>query len=846
MQRRCVVPRFIIGVVIAALFSDIRYALRWLRKSPAFTLVAVASLAIGIGFNTALFAVVDALLFKPLPVAAPERLVDIFTSDASGTMPFSTTSYPDYRDLNAGSDVFDGIVGYSPMFAALNLDNRSRMAMGEIVTGNYFQQLGVPAAIGRTILPADDAPGAPLVVMVSHRYWTRVLGSAEDVVGRKVVIRGNSYTIVGVTAAGFNGMVPVLSPELWIPVATSLDVEPVGLHDVLPSPTGTTRLERRADRWMFMRARLKPGRTIGEARANLTVLMSHIDAANPITNRDRHLTLMATNDVHFHPTQDRVLVPIAGALMIVVGLVLLIACANVASMLLARASGRQKEIGIRVAIGASRGRLVQQLVTEAIVMSLLGAVGGLLLAWWATRVVESLSLPLPIPLAFDLRIDSRVLGFTLFATVFAGLLAGLAPALQASKPNLVADLRGEQSVVNAAGWRWTLRDVLVAGQIAVTVMLLVAAALLTRSLVAIQKTNVGFPVNRLAVVSIDASTLKYSVDRSVLFFEEAKARVAAIPGVESAALVTRVPLQVNASRWEIWIPGVHNPGGHGDIVDETAVSTDYFKTIGVAIVEGRAFNDADRPDSPRVAIVNETMARRYWPGQSAIGKTLRSRGSDGPLFEIVGVSADHKVLTVGEPPTPFLHVSRRQRPSTYTAILARTGGDASTLLRDMRRVLLALEPNLVFIENQTMEAQMGATMFPARASAWLVGFVGIVAMLLAAIGLYGVIAYSVSRRTREMGIRIALGAQPQAVVSLVMKQGLIVAAAGLVAGCLLAALVAATAARAISGALYGVSAADPVSWMAAITLLLVVSALANLIPAWRAAHVDPSDALRIE
>jgi macrolide transport system ATP-binding/permease protein len=832
--------------LLEALVADIRYALRWLRKSPAFTLVAVASLAIGIGFNTALFAVVDALLFRPLPVAAPERLVDIFTSDASGTSPFSTSSYPDYLDLKAGSEMFDGLVGYSPMFAALNLDNRSRLAMGEIVTGNYFQVLGVPAAIGRTILPSDDAPGAPLVVMVSNRYWTRVLASAGDVIGRKLVIRGNSYTIVGVTAAGFNGMVPVLSPELWIPVSASLDVEPVGMHDTLPSPTGTTRLDRRADRWMFMRARLKPGRTIGEARANMTVLMTRIDAVNPLTNRDRHLTLMSTNDVHFHPSQDRILVPIAAALMTVVGLVLLIACANVASMLLARASGRQKEISIRLAIGASRGRLVQQLVTEAAVMSMLGAVGGLLLAWWATRVVESLSLPLPIPLAFDLRIDIRVLAFTLGATVFAGMLAGLAPALQASKPNLVADLRGEQMAMRAGGWHWTLRDVLVAGQMAVTAMLLVAAALLTRSLLAIERTNVGFPVNRLAVVSIDTGTLRYSVDRSVLFFDEATARVAAIPGVESAALVTRVPLQVNASRWEIWVPGRHAPGEHGDIVEETAVSSDYFKTIGVPIVEGRAFNDADRPDTPRVAIVNETMARRYWPGESAVGKTLRSRASDGPLFEVVGVSADHKVLTVGEPPTPFLHVSRRQRPSTYTAILARTGGDASTLLRDMRRVLLALEPNLVFVENQTMEGEMSATMFPARASAWLVGGVGVVAMLLAAIGLYGVIAYSVARRTREMGIRIALGAQPQAVVGLVMKQGLIVAATGLAAGCLLAAVVAALAAHAISGALYGVSAADPVSWVAAIAVLLVVSALANLIPAWRAARVDPSDALRIE
>jgi predicted permease len=511
-------------------------------------------------------------------------------------------------------------------------------------------------------------------------------------------------------------------------------------------------------------------------------------------------------------------------------------------MLLARASSRQKEIGIRLAIGASRGRLVRQLVTESLLISLLGAIGGMLLAWWLTSVVASLSLPVPIPLAFDLRIDARVVAFTLAATFFAGLIAGLAPAIQASKPNVIADLRGEAIASQTAGRRWTLRDALVAGQMAVTVLLLVVAALLTRSFIAAQGTSAGFAVNRLAVLSTDTAMLRYSDDRSRRFYEQAIARVASIPGVESAALATRVPLQVNPNRWEIWIPDRHTPGGHGDTIEATIVSADYFKTMGVPIVEGRAFADADRPDTPRVAVVNETFVRRYWPGQSAIGKTFRTRGSEGPLFEIVGVSADHKVLTLSERPTPFVHISRSQRPSSYAAIIARTRGDAGALLRDMRRELLALDPNLVFVENQTMEAEVDATLFPMRASAWLVSGVGLVAMLLAAIGLYGVIAYSVARRTREIGIRVALGAQPGAVVGLVMRQGLIVALAGLITGSLLAAV----AARVIAGALYGVSAADPVSWLAAAAVMLVASAFANLVPAWRAAHVDPCEALRTE
>ena len=825
-----------------ALVADIRFALRWLRKSPGFAFVAVASLAIGIGFNTALFTIVDALLFKPLPVAAPERLVDVFTSDSTGAMQFSTSSYPDYLDLAARNDVFDGIAGYSPMFAALNLDDRSRLAMGEIVTGNYFSLFGVGAAIGRTIGPDDDKPTAPRVVMVSYRYWTRELGSASDIVGRSIRIRGNAYSIVGVTPEWFHGMVPVLAPELWLPVASSLDVEPVGIHDTIPSPTGTTRLDRRADRWMFMRGRLKPGRSIDEARANLTVVMAGIERDNPATNRGRRISLKRTSDVHFHPAADPIVVPIAAGLMVVVGLVLLIACANVASMLLARASSRQKEIGVRLAIGASRGRLMQQLLTEAIVLAVIGAAAGTLLAWWITSIVGSLSLPLPIPLTFTLRVDARVLIFTSVASLGAGILAGLAPGVQASRPNVAADLRGEASMTRAAGRGWTLRDALVAGQIAVTALLLVVAALLTRSLAAAQRTNPGFAVNRLAVVSTDTAMLGYDEQRSRQFYEQALTRIGALPGVESVALATRVPLQLNPNNWEIWIPGRHRPGDHGETVEVTTVSPEYFKTVGVGIVDGRAFTADDRVDTPRVAIVNETFARRFWPGESAIGRIFHTRGGEGPAFQIVGVSADHKVLTLSERPTPFLHLPRNQRPNSYAAVVARTRGDAGVLLRDMRRELLALDPHVVFIENQTVEAEVDATLLPMRASAWLVSGVGVVAMALAAIGLYGVIAYSVARRTREIGIRMALGAQPGEVVRMVMRQGLLVAGAGLAAGCALAI----AAARAIAGALYGITAADPVSWLAAAALLLAVSALANFVPARRASRVDPTAALRIE
>jgi putative ABC transport system permease protein len=809
--------------------------------------VAIVSLAVGIGFNTALFTVVDALLFKPLPVSRPDQLVDVFTSAAGGRGAlFSTTSYPDYLDLKSQNDVFDDVIGYTPMFGALGMETGSRLAMGEIVTGNYFRVLGVSAVIGRTLGPEDDAPGAPRVAVVSYRYWARELGSAPDVVGRAMRIRGNPLTIVGVLPRTFSGMVPVLSPELWIPVSASLDAEPVGLHDVVPSPSGANRLERRGERWLFVRGRLREGRTIDQARANLTLLMSRLAAAYPATNKGREIAVKATSDVHFHPMADPQILPIAGLLMGVVGLVLLIACANVASMLLARASGRQREIGVRLAIGASRGRLVQQLITESVVLSLLGAAAGGLLAWWITTFVAAVHLPTPIPLTFDVRMDGRVLAFTLAATAFAGVFAGLAPAFQATRPNLVAELRGEQTAARVAGRAWTLRDGLVAVQMAVTIVLLVVAALLTRSLIAAQRTSLGFPVNRLALVSFDASQLRYDRERTQLVFDRVVERIRTIAGVEAVGVTTRPPFSINQNRWDIWFPGRQPVGQPGPTVEVTSVSPGYFETMNVPIVAGRAFTDADGPDAPRVAVVNETMARRYWPGENAVGQTFRTRAGEGPPFEVVGIAADHKVSTIGEAPTPFLHIARRQQPSPYAAVIARTRGDADALLRDMRREIRAVEPDLAFVENQTMESEVQTTLFPVRASALLVSAVGMIAMLLAAVGLYGVVAFSVARRTREIGIRVALGADAGSVVGLVMRQGLLVCGVGLACGALLAAVLALIARQQLAALLYGIGFLDAVSWIGAATALIVVSALANLIPAWRAAKVDPSVALRTD
>jgi predicted permease len=825
------------------MITDLRYAVRWLLRSPGFAAIAVLSLGLGIGVNTAMFSLVDAVLLRPIPVEEPETLVDIFTSSPDGDL-YATSSYPDFLDLKAQNTVFTDMLGYSPMFAPLNLGDRARLVMGHIVTSNHFVMLGVRPHLGRVLHAADDEPGADRVVVISHRMWQRDFGSDPAIVGRALRMRGLDYTIVGVAPKAFTGVVPMLVPELWLPVAHVEEVEPAGINSSVPSPTGNTRLERRGSRWLFVKGRLKPGVTAVQAHANVALVGAQLSSAHPATNNDSKLAAFPTNDV-------RLLVPQASgplsigsaALMTVVGLVLLIACANVAGMLLARASSRRREMSIRLAIGASRRQIVRQMLVEGVVLGLCGAVVATALAWAVVQVLTAIPLPIPGAIGLDLRIDWRVVTFAAAVAVAAGLLASLTPALKATSPRLTNDLRGDSPLTRAGARRWSLREALVVAQLALTAVLLVVAGLLLRTLGAAQSADVGFRTDGLALVSVDTAMVRYSTDRSRQFFDDALAAVKAMPGVESAAFVTpRLPFDINFSQTTVQIEGkTYESDTRGEVIANVAVTPDYFATLGIPIVEGRGFTEADRDGAPLVAVINETMARRFWPSGSAVGRTVRL-AYGGKQFQIVGVAGSHKVHSVGERPTPYLHFAAAQQSSRYNTIVARTRGDASALLAAMRRELLGMEPGLVFIRQDTMEATMATSLLPERISALLATAFGGLGTLLAAIGLYGVIAYSVARRTREIGIRVALGAHPSQVLGMVMRQGLTVAVIGGVLGAALAAF----AARLLSGVIYGVGAADPVAWSAAFAALLVAAALANYIPARRAMRVDPVTALRVE
>jgi predicted permease len=832
--------------MVETLLKDVRYALRWMARSPGFSTIAILSLGLGVGVNTAMFSLVDSLLFRPLPVTSPGTLVDVFTTGGDGD-DYATSSYQDFLDLKSQNTVFSDMIGYSPMMAPLSLGDRSRIVLGQVVTSNHFEMLGVRPLLGRMLVSSDDQAGAERVVVLSHRMWQREFGGDPAIVGRSLTLRGLPYLIVGVAQASFTGVVPLLTPELWMPVVHVEEVEPAGISDAVPSPTGTTRLDRRGMRWMFIKGRLKPGISAAAANANVAVIGRQLEATHLQTNKGRRVSAIPTEDV-------RLLVPQAGGvlsigaagLMAIVGLVLVIACANVAGMLLARASARRREISVRLAIGASRARLVQQLLVEGALLGTLGAAAAVGVAWALVQGLQGIQLPLPVDVAFDLRIDARVLTFSVVLAAATGILAGLLPALKASAPSLVQDLRGEAPTAGVAGRRWALRDALVVAQVALTAVLLVLAGLLLRSLGASQRGDVGFDIRGLAAIATDTDMVRYSEERSQEFWRQAQVRVAALPGVSSVGLISpTLPFTFNFNQQEIRIDNrTYAEGQRGEIIENVAVSPGYLGTLGVSLRDGRGIDDSDTVGAPDVAVVNETMARTYWPNESAVGHTFTTvSGTRTRTFRVVGVSGDHKRHGVLERPSPFVYFAAGQRAvQRYNFLVARTGGDAEALLNAMRRELLAMEPSLVFVVANTMERNLAGTLLPARIGAMLaVGFGGL-GTLLAAIGLYGVIAFSVTRRTREIGVRMALGARPRSVLSMVMRQGFAIVAVGLVIG----AVLAGAAATALRGLLYGITPFDPLAWALAIAAMLLAAALANFMPARRAMRIDPMTALRIE
>ena len=823
---------------MSSILSDVRYALRGMAKHPVFTLVAVTSLMLGIGLNTAVFTVVDAVLYRPMPVRDAGTLVNVFTAEEHGE-PNGTLSWADFQDLRAANTVFADLVGHSMMMGAFGSGGDNRLILGEVVTANYFDALGVPPQLGRGFRPDEEVgEGAHPVTVISHRLWQAGFGGRPDVLGDTAVMHNRPYTIVGVAPADFPGLIPGLSSELWIPVSMTDDVEPISLNDVQPSP-GETRLERRGHRWLFALGRLRPGITPEAAEANLDAVMARLATEYPGSNAGRDARVVPASSVRLHPLIDG---PLRGGglvLLAAVSLVLLVACANLASMLLARGVSRTKELALRSALGADRARLVRQLLVENVALALAGGAAGVVVATWLLRWIVAIDTPLQLAMPLAFSIDLRVLTFTLLLSLATGLIFGLLPAVRSSRPDLVASLKADAASPRA-GRRFSLGHGLVVVQVAVSLVLIVGGVLLARSLGAARAVDPGFDPAPLALVSVNLGFHGYSTDDAQQFFDRAVDRIEQLPGVTAVGLSVRMPFSPNVHMTTVALDGrpEATPEG-GFTIDNTRVSPEYFEAMDLPILEGRHFDARDTPDAVDVAIVNRTAAERFWPGEPAVGRRLRFRDQAGPPIEIVGVVPDHKVRTLGEAPRPFIHFARSQSDAPFGTFVVRTEGDVDTAVAGARRELLALDPNVVLMEAQSYERLIAISLLPVRLGATLIGGLAGLAMLLAGLGLYGVIAFGVSRRTREIGIRMALGADRRRVLSQVLREAFWLVALGGAAGLGLAAL----GARALAGVLH-VPPHDPASYALAAGFLGVVTLVAAAIPARRAAGVDPLVALR--
>src|SRR5688572_2316036 len=825
---------------MGTLARDLRHGLRQLFQNPAFAAAAIGSLALGIGLNVTIFSVVNAVLLRGQPLHRPDQLVEIY-SGLSQDYPQLTTSYPDLQDIERGADAIAGLAASSYVRGILSTGGKGALVTGETITSSFFRVLGIPIAIGREFRDDENlTPNASPVIIVSHGLWQRSLGGSANVIGATVRISGVEYTVVGVAPRQFTGTIPGIVADFWVPLMMVDRFSFSGIQASTQEDPGVSRLTRRGTRWLFVKGRLKDGRTIEEARAQLETIYARLRAEYLLTNKDVTVNVVPAAGVRFHPMLDGYFRAASGGLTIAVALVLLTACGNVAGLLLARATARRRELAVRAAIGASRGRLIQQLLAEGFVLALAGGVLGIAVAWWAGGALQGLMATdvFPIPVNFEFRIDRTVLLFAVAASMVTALVFGLAPAWSASRPELVPALKA--SAEGDSRTRFSTRDLLVLGQVALSTVLLIAGALLARGLAAAQGTELGYDPRPLSSLTFNLAMNGYDDPRAAALQERAIETLRALPGVLAVSTATRLPLSPDINMDGIRIPGHHSAEEQETPIDTVAIGPEYFTTVNVPIVAGRPFTREDSAPDRRVLIVNETFARQYWPSGNALGQRVYRGGYHTPAWEIVGIARDHKVRSVGEQSRPYLHIP--DRPDTTVGLVVRTSTPAEAALPMLRNALWSLEPDIVFTEDVPAEQVAATTVLPTRIGAIVLGAFGILALLLAAIGLYGVVAYSVSRRTREVGIRIALGAPRATVLRVLASRGAVVTVAGLAIG----ALIGAAVGRFLTAMLYGIGAFDAIAFGMAAAVLLAVTGLANVVPALAAMRVDPVRALRAE
>jgi putative ABC transport system permease protein len=807
-----------------SLLQDLRFSFRLLVKKPGFTLVVVLALALGIGANTAIFSVVNAVLLRPLPYKSPERLVWLRETNPLNDIKDEPASPPNYIDWKTQAESFEDMGALATTMLTVTSNGEPERVPSVYVTDGFFSVLGVEAKIGRTFTPEEDTPGNNRVAVISNSLWQRRFGSDPGVIGNAITINGNPYTVVGVMPPDFKNPRPndLKPPDLWVPLAINYKDQ-----------------GRRGD-FLSVIARLKPGVAVEQARAEMATIAHRLEQQYPDSN--------TAWGVLVTPLHERFVGDVRLALMVMLGAVfflLLIACANVANLLLSRSAARQKEVAIRTALGAGRRRIVQQLLTESVLLSLIGGAVGLLLAFWGVELLTSLSLG-SIPRLNEIGVDGRVLGVTVGVSLLTGIVFGLLPALQASNPNLNETLKegGRSSAEGARGGR--LRNALAVAEVALALVLLIGAGLMVRSFMRLQQVNAGFNPQRVLTAGLFLPGSKYKEGPQIVgFYEELLGKLAALPGVESVGAIDTLPLSGGGNVLSFVIDGRPplQPTDNTPDAEYRVVTPDYFRTMGIPLLRGRLLTEQDGPNAPRATVINETMARRYFPDEDPIGKRINlGDPQKSPWRTIVGIVRDTRHESLSAEPYSQMYTVHTQFPARSLSLVLRASSDPMKLVSAIRGNVADMDKDLPLSNIRTMEQILAESLAQPRFNTMLITIFAVVALVLASVGIYGVISYSVSQRTHEIGVRIALGAQPGDIFKMVVGQGLKLALFGVSAG--LAASFALT--RVMASLLYEVQATDPATFAAIAVTLTAIALLASYIPARRATRVDPMISLRYE
>jgi putative ABC transport system permease protein len=814
--------------------QNLRYAVRTLVRTPAFTAAAILSLALGIGANTTIFTLLNTLFLNPLPVERPSELVAVFTVADRNATQFGNLlplSYPNLKDFRDRNGVLTDLAGYSPPLPlSLSIADEPQRVFAELVTGNYFDVLGIHPAAGRFFNPDEDrTPDAHPVAVIGYGLWQRRFGGRPDAIGQRISLNRRPFTIVGVAPEGFKGVTSMFGPELWLPSMMSPQLQP-----------------RQAGNWLDERAavvfsavgRLNPGVTVAQAEANLKAIARALEQAYPQPNAGRNVTVMPLTEATIFPGMRGMLLLAGGVLMAIVGLVLLIACSNVANLLLARAAARRQEIAVRLALGATRTQLMRQLVTESLVLGVAGGALGLVFGIWGRNLLWAARPAIVANNFVELKIDAHVFAFALGLSLVTGLVFGIMPALRASRADLVGALKLEP-LFAARRRRISLANGLVIGQVALSLVALVAAALFLRSLERAHTVDLGYVTKPLAIMSVDLAQGGYDEARGRQFARDIRDRVARVPDIVGVSWSTNLPLWASLYR-RVSIEG-REPTKPSDapLAIVSTVDLDYFKVLGLGVTRGRDFTDADRERSLPVAIVNERMAERYWPNQDPIGHTFRF-DTEPVARQVIGVVKTIKYQTLGETPQPAVYLPFRQNYADGLVLYVRTLGEPARAIGTVEREVRAMDAQVPLENAVSMDEMIDQSLWMMKIAAGLLASFGALALALASVGLYGLMAYSVNERRRELGVRMALGAARADIVRLVLRDGMTLVLVGVLAGLGVSLLVS----RALASLLLGTTPTDPASFAGASLLLAAVALIGCYLPAHRASRCDPLIALR--